>query len=313
MAWRIGAVALLSVWWRRPKAGGMQMMAWQFGPQLSDNSLTRFRLWAPDAIEQGWAVRLEVLGLGPTLMRESSHGWLEVEAPCGAGSRYWFRLDNGMSVPDPASRAQAVDVQGASIVCDASSYAWCNPDWLGRPLAEAVIHETDNDSHCSFMEVASHLPALAARGFTAVSLNPHAQDSVACKCFYAPLPFAPERSYGGLNQLRALVDRAHGLGMMVLVTLAYDQFVSEGNQLGHYASPFFQYNGSGNAINFQHPAVRQYFTENVLYWLIDFQIDGLYLVVADSAAAECWISELAATVRATLPEERRVHLLDCRV
>ncbi len=241
------------------------MTAWQFGPELSANSVTRFRLWAPDAIEQGCPVRLEVLGLGSRLMREASNGWLEVEAPCGGGSRYRFRLDNGMSVPDPASRAQAVDVHGASIVCDASEYAWCNPDWLGRPLEDAVIQEMDTDSDHSFMELASQLPSLAARGFNAVSLTLPAQNSAAHKFFYAPLPFAPDRSYGGPNQLRALVDRAHGFGMMMLMTFAYDEFASEGNQLGQYASPFFQRNGPGNAINFQHPAVRQFFTENALY------------------------------------------------
>ncbi len=29
------------------------------------------------------------------------------KSPCGAGARYRYRLDNGLAVPDPASRAQA--------------------------------------------------------------------------------------------------------------------------------------------------------------------------------------------------------------
>lgn len=285
------------------------MTAWQFGPQLSSGGPTRFRLWAPDAIEQGCPVRLEVLGLGPRPMHECGNGWLEAQAPCGPGSRYWFRLDNGISVPDPASRAQAVDVHGASILCDANEYAWRNSEWLGSPLEDAVIHELDIGLHRSFADLLSHLPVLLARGYNAIVLKPPLHRSPAQELRHAPLLFAPERSYGCPHHLRALVDHAHGLGMMVLMDLIYDQFGCEDNHLFRYASSFFKRDESGNSINFLQPEVRRFFTENAMYWLTDFRMDGLRFHSLDRVAADSWIPELAATVRATFHNRRHVHLV----
>ena len=46
-----------------------------------------------------------------------------------------------MLVPDPASRAQADDVHGPSVVVDPRAYRWRNPDWRGRPWHETVLYE----------------------------------------------------------------------------------------------------------------------------------------------------------------------------
>src|SRR5262245_22024349 len=97
-----------------------------FGATLMRDGRTRFRLWAP-AQEQG-----SVVSAGGDLpMRRLADGWFEVEAPCGAGTAYRFRLRNGLAVPDPASRAQADDVHGPSLVIDPCAYRWRNAPWRG--------------------------------------------------------------------------------------------------------------------------------------------------------------------------------------
>ena len=45
-------------------------------------------------------------------MQRSPDGWFEADAPCPAGTRYRYRLADGMLVPDPASRFQPDDVHG---------------------------------------------------------------------------------------------------------------------------------------------------------------------------------------------------------
>ena len=46
------------------------------------------------------------------------------------------RLAATWRCPIPASRAQAGDVHGPSIVVDPHAYAWRHPDWRGRPWHE---------------------------------------------------------------------------------------------------------------------------------------------------------------------------------
>src|SRR6202035_1911467 len=74
-------------------------------------------------------------------MMQRSDGWFEAVVPCAAGSRYRYRLADGMQVPDPASRHQSNDVHDPSVVIDPRAYAWHNPDWSGRPWREAVLYE----------------------------------------------------------------------------------------------------------------------------------------------------------------------------
>src|SRR4051812_47024192 len=93
-----------------------------FGATLLAQDRTRFRLWAPS--QQSGSVEIEGGNLFP--MRRLPEGWFEAEVKCGAGARYRYRLDDGLAVPDPASRAQPDDVHGPSLVVDPGAYRWRN-------------------------------------------------------------------------------------------------------------------------------------------------------------------------------------------
>ena len=81
--------------------------------------------------------QLGIDGATPLPMARSDDGWFEVEAACGAGTRYRYILQDGMAVPDPASRAQDGDIHGASVVVDPSSYQWRHPDVAGTAVARS--------------------------------------------------------------------------------------------------------------------------------------------------------------------------------
>ncbi|MFD1702264.1 malto-oligosyltrehalose trehalohydrolase [Methylopila henanensis] len=270
---------------------------------------TLFRFWAPAHPE----VRLEIEGSDPVAMAPEDGGWFSAELPAPAGSRYRFHLPNGLAVPDPASRFQDGDIHGWSVVVDPKAYHWKTGGWTGRPWAETVVYELHVGCFGGFAGVAEALPLLAELGVTAVQLMPIADFPGARNWGYdGVLPYAPDAAYGTPDELKALIDRAHGLGLMVFLDVVYNHFGPDGNYIGAAAPTFFRDDLQtpwGGAIDFRLPEVRSYFTENTLYWLMEHRFDGLRLDAVHAISEQDWIDEMAAAVRATVEPGRHVHLI----
>ena len=270
---------------------------------------TRFRLWAPGR-EQ---VSVEIEDMAPLPMNKLTGGWFELEAGCGAGARYKYRVSEDLAVPDPASRVQAGDVHDASIVCDPASYRWKRKDWTGRPWHETVLLELHAGALGGFEGVMKQLPALAVLGITAIELMPVADFPGPRNWGYdGVLPYAPDAAYGTPDQLKALVDAAHGLDMMVFLDVVYNHFGPDGNYLGAYAPDFFRddiHTPWGQAIDFRQQTVRDFFTENAIYWLDEFRFDGLRFDAVHAISEKDWLVEMAQRVRAAMPPGRHVHLV----
>jgi len=239
--------------------------------------------------------------------------WFEADVRCGAGTRYRFRLADGLAVPDPASRAQAGDAHDSSIVVDPTAYHWTRPDWRGRPWHEAVVYELHCGLWGGFAGVARQLPRLASLGVTAVELMPINDFPGGHNWGYdGVLPFAPDAAYGRPDELKALVDAAHELGLMILIDVVYNHFGPDGNYLASYAPSFFRSDIAtpwGAAIDFRAPEVRRFFCENALYWLMEYRFDGLRLDAVHTISEPDWLDEMAAEVRATVETGRHVHLV----
>ena len=283
-------------------------MSGAFGAAVLAPDRTRFRLWAP-ALQ---AATVEIEGLGVLDLQPQADGWFQAEAACGAGARYRYRISDDSIVPDPASRAQAGDVDDSSLVVDSGAYAWRTPGWQGRPWEETVICEVHAGLMGGFRGVAERLPALAELGVTAVELMPVADFSGARNWGYdGVLPYAPDAAYGAPDDLRALVDRAHGLGLMVFLDVVYNHFGPAGNYLHAYAPQMFdegKHTPWGGAIDFRRPEVRAFFTDNALMWVNDYRLDGLRLDAVHAISEPGWLVEMAAAVRAATPG-RHVHLM----
>lgn len=280
-----------------------------FGASPLPSGATRFRFWAPAQTEVG----LEVEGLPAATMRPVGEGWFEAELPCGAGTPYRYRLASGLAVPDPASRAQADDVHGPSLVIDPRGYQWQQAGWRGRPWHETVLYELHVGAFGGFAGVQAALPILADLGVTAVELMPINDFPGKRNWGYdGVLPFAPDRSYGTPDELKALVDAAHGIGLMMFLDVVYNHFGPDGNYLSAYAPPFFRDDIAtpwGAAIDFRRPEVRRYFTENALYWLHEYRFDGLRFDAVHAISEADWLDEMAAEVRRTAEPGRHVHLV----
>ncbi|UYN95543.1 MAG: malto-oligosyltrehalose trehalohydrolase [Enhydrobacter sp.] len=280
-----------------------------FGATPLDGERARFRLWAP--AQPG--VTLEVEGCAPRPMTPVGDGWFETVAEAAPGASYLFRLASGQRVPDPAARAQSGDVHGPSLVIDAKAYVWRHAGWRGRPWRETVLYELHVGSLGGFAGVEADLGRLADLGITAIELMPVADFPGARNWGYdGVLPFAPDRAYGTPDELKRLIDSAHGLGLMVFLDVVYNHFGPDGNHLASYAPQFFRSDIAtpwGPAIDFRQPQVRRFFVENALYWLMEYRFDGLRFDAVHAIHDQAWIDELGAEIRRTVEPGRHVHLV----
>ncbi|MFA7097756.1 MAG: malto-oligosyltrehalose trehalohydrolase [Gammaproteobacteria bacterium] len=293
-----------------------------FGAEVVDGGAVRFRLWAPAAARVDLC--LERNGMVRELpLQPVGAGWYElVTAAAAAGSRYRFRIDGGLCVPDPASRFQPDDVQGPSQVIDPHAWEWQDDGWRGRPWEETVLYELHVDTFTprgTFRGVQERLEHLLRLGVTAIELMPVADFPGERNWGYdGVLPFAPDSRYGTPEQLKELVQSAHQHGLMVFLDVVYNHFGPEGNYLHLYAPQFFterHHTPWGAAINYDGPErhwVRQFFIHNALYWLEEYRFDGLRLdavhAIMDDSRPDILI-ELAEAVHDGLGRMRHIHLV----
>jgi maltooligosyltrehalose trehalohydrolase len=277
-----------------------------FGP-LRENGIMRFRLYAPSLRD----AFLELEGREPIALSRSVDGFHSVAADARPGARYRFLVRN-RPVPDPASRLQSGGVHGWSVVTD-DTYEWRTGGWKGRPWEETVLYELHAGLCGGFAGVADRLEHLRDLGFTAIELMPIAAFPGARNWGYdGVLPFAPSEAYGTPDELKALVDRAHALGLMMFLDVVYNHFGPDGNYLSTYAPEFFRKDMQtpwGAAIDFRNETVQRFFIENAHHWIEEFRFDGLRFDAVHAIEPSDWLADLAQEIRQDLPVDRYVHLV----
>jgi maltooligosyltrehalose trehalohydrolase len=293
-----------------------------FGGEPCPDHRTRFRLWAPKARTVDLCLT-ENGGEFCLPMGQADLGWFELCTDrAHVGSHYKFRIDNNQTVPDPASRFQPLDVHGPSEVIDAHDFEWEETGWKGRPWEEAIVYEFHTGTFTpqgTFAAAERQLDYLSKLGVTALELMPVADFPGWRNWGYdGVLPFAPDSRYGRPNDLKRLVQSAHARGLMIMLDVVYNHFGPEGNYLRTYAPQFFtdrHHTPWGEAINFDGPdsrVVREFFVHNALYWLDEYQFDGLRFDAVHAIVDESKpniLTELAGRVRASIAPDRHVHLV----
>jgi malto-oligosyltrehalose trehalohydrolase len=208
------------------------------------------------------------------------------------------------------------------MLVEPTAFAWNELGWYGRPWEEAVIYELHIGTFTqagTFLAAIERLDHLATLGVTAIEIMPVADFPGARNWGYdGVLPFAPDASYGTPEDLKTLVEAAHARGIMVILDVVYNHFGPEGNYLHVYAPPFFNpahHTPWGAAINFDATGsrtVRDFFIHNALYWLEEYQMDGLRLDAVHAIRDETrpdFVAELCAAVRDRTVEGRHVHIV----
>jgi len=241
------------------------------------------RLWAPrrrrvDVVVDGYERPLDAEGDGyfSTLVEKMR-----------AGDRYRFRVDGGEDLyPDPASRFQPEGPHGPSEVVDAMAFRWANGPWPGIELRGQVFYEMHVGTFTregTWAAAAAELERL--RGIcTTIEMMPVAEFPGAFGWGYDGVDlFAPTHLYGSPDDLRGFIDRAHGLGLGVILDVVYNHFGPDGNYLAQFSDTYFTQRHKtdwGPAVNFDgegNGGVRELILANAGYWIDEFRFDGLRL------------------------------------
>ena len=293
-----------------------------FGAEIA-NGAVRFALWAPKAKSVELCLEGETReDLQP--MRRQGEGWHSlITSGARAGSRYRYRIDGEVLVPDPASRFNLRDVHGPSVVVDPLAFEWKDGDWRGRPWDEAVLYELHIGTFTkegTFLSAIDKLDYLRDLGVTALEVMPVADFPGRKNWGYdGVLLFAPDSAYGSPEEFKRFIEAAHQRGIMVLLDVVYNHFGPDGNYLHLYAPQFFTehyHTPWGAAINYDQEGsrtVRDFMIHNALYWLEEFKLDGLRLdavhAIRDDESEINILNELAQCVREGPGKSRDIHLI----
>lgn len=237
------------------------------------------------------------------------------------GTNYYYRLENAIDRPDPASNFQPEGVHGASQVIDHNLFQWEDENWRGLPIEEMIIYELHVGTFThegTFDAVIHRLDDLSDLGINAINIMPVAQFPGERNWGYdGTYPYAVHNSYGGPEGLKNLVNSCHKLNMAVILDVVYNHLGPEGNYLNDFA-PYFtdKYQTPwGSAVNFDDvhsDEVRNYFIENALFWFQHYHIDALRLDAIHSIhdmSAKPFLLELAEKVEDFSRKHGRKHYL----
>ncbi len=246
-----------------------------------------YRVWAPGL------ARVEVeVEAGPghrrfALDRDGDGYWSGCDEAGRAGDLYLFRLPDGSLLPDVGSRFQPRGIHGASECIDPGSYAWrcaswVRPGWTGQTVYE--LHVGAFTGEGTFRGALERLEAVADLGVEAIELMPVAEFAGRWNWGYdGVFLFAPARCYGRPDDLRALVDAAHGVGLAVILDVVYNHLGPQGNHLARFHPGYFRTDRPtpwGSPFNLDGEdggPVRAFLVANASYWLDEYRFDGLRL------------------------------------
>src|SRR6476661_9607487 len=256
------------------------------GP-LVDDIGTAFRVWAPERR------RIDVVLVDPNgreqrkvpLSRGADGYFSEHLTDVGDGAFYFYQVDGDpRNYPDPASNFQPQGVHGPSQVIDHRRFAWSDHQWPGVQMRGQVIYEMHIGAFTAegnWRAAIDKLPHLRDVGITLLQVMPVAAFPGDFGWGYDGVHwFAPTQLYGTPDEMRAFVDRAHALGLGVILDVVYNHFGPDGNYLGAFSDDYMnreRENEWGESINFDGEncgPVREFFITNARYWIEEFHFDG---------------------------------------
>jgi maltooligosyltrehalose trehalohydrolase len=268
----------------------------EVGAEVVPGKGISFRVWAPKGrsvdvalwrgLPDGDWQHAEPLHCLPLKLEENSHGYFSALLPdAGAGMVYGFRLDGGKRfLPDPASRFQPRGPIGPSQIIDPHEFGWTDSEWKGITIAGQVLYEMHVGTltpEGTWRAAQERLADLVELGMTVVELMPVADFPGEFGWSYDGVClFAPTRHYGHPDDFRRFVDRAHSLGLGVILDVVYNHFGTVDCTVNEFSDDYNSRryeNEWGAPVNFdgEHSGpVREFFLANVRSWIEEYHLDG---------------------------------------
>lgn len=278
---------------------------------------THFRVWAPShsIVHVVLDDERRVERSTHPLRRDSDGYHAGHVASASAGDRYRFRLgDHAQLLPDPASRFQPDGPHGASQIVDPAAYEWRDDGWTGVPLARAVVYEMHIGTFTpegTWAAAGTQLAALQEVGVTVLEVMPVGDFPGRFGWGYDGVSlFSPTRLYGSCDDMRRFVDRAHELGLAVILDVVYNHLGPDGNYLREFTPAYFSTRHRtewGDALNFdgeRSTGARELILANVACWISEYHLDGFRLDATQSIFDDSprhILADIAARARDAAP------------
>ncbi|MEO8205890.1 MAG: malto-oligosyltrehalose trehalohydrolase [Chthoniobacterales bacterium] len=263
-----------------------------------------FAIWVPAA--KTVSIVLDDASFPMNLEKE---GWWRIALPQKQKEvRYRFSIDDGAPIPDPRSPWQPDGVHGASCILPETQSTVTKSLFRARPLPEAVIYELHVGTFTpegTYTALSEKLPYLCDLGVTHIELMPLATFPGKWGWGYDGVSlYAPHPAYGTPADLKKFIQDAHDHKIAVILDVVYNHLGPDGNYLPQ-CGPYFTDRWKtpwGDALNFDGAnsgEIRNFFFENAIMWLRDYEFDGLRLdaihAISDTSAVH-FLEELMSEI-----------------
>lgn len=260
------------------------------------------REWAPAATKiyalgdfSGWQDREEFA------FARGKNGEWELTLPASAlrhGSKYKLHTHweggDGYRVPAWATYVVQDDTTkqfDAAVWRPDAQYIWLHDDFT--PAKKPLIYEAHIGMSSEEPKVATYkeftanvLPRIKAAGYNTVQLMAVAEHPYYGSFgYHVSSFFAPSSRFGTPDDLRELVDTAHGMGLAVVMDIVHSHAVkNELEGISRYDGTYDQFFHAGDRGNhdqwdsrvfdYGKPQVAHFLLSNCRYWLDEFHMDG---------------------------------------
>ncbi len=286
---------------------------------------TCFAVWAPNAHNvnligdfNAWDGRCH------PMRRLGTSGVWELFIPSveeGALYKYEIRTTAGQRLEkaDPIGFAMELRPATASEVADLDRYDWGDGDWVRQraerqgPEAPISIFEahlgswrrrpdrdpsTDDQGWLGYRELAEELlPYVKEMGYTHIELLPVSEHPLDQSWGYQTVGyFATTSRFGSPDDFRFFVDRAHQLGIAVILDWVPAHFPNDTHGLARFDGPHLYEHADprrgahpdwGTAIfDYGRPEVMAFLVSSALFWIEQYHIDGIR---ADAVASMLYL------------------------
>lgn len=274
-----------------------------YGMHAADDSLI-FREWAPNAVSiyligsfNNWEEKEEF-----SMTRINTEGdWELVLAPGSISHGDLYKI----SLYWPGGKGERIPSYAKTVVQDEEtkifscmhwrpgrSYEWkhsTEPAAVSHPLIYEchVGMSSEEEKVATFTEFKKNvLPRIAANGYNAIQLMAIQEHPYYGSFgYHVSNFFAVSSRFGSPDDLKALVDEAHKLGLAVIIDLVHSHSVSNINEgLGLFDGNPGQYFHTGNrrfhiawnslCFDYGKDHVIHFLLSNIRYWMEEYRIDG---------------------------------------
>jgi len=263
-----------------------------------------FREWAPNASAislvgnmTDWMAKKAF-----ALERISTDGLWEISLPADSlshGDLYRLRIEwpGGKGDRIPAWTRRAVQdtktlIFNAQVWSPPAPYPWRNPEFRCPP-GPCLIYEAhvgmaqDAERVGTYREFTENiLPRISKAGYNTVQLMAIQEHPYYGSFGYQVSNFfAASSRFGTPEDLKALIDTAHGLGIAVIMDIIHSHAASnEVEGIGRFDGTLYQYFHEGErgyhrawdsrCFNYGKPEVLHFLLSNCRFWLDEYRIDG---------------------------------------